>query len=406
MRSKIHFYLLMGLFVFFGVITISLNISTIYEQQYVYLAKSFLAGKLYFLERPGTWLDAVFYNNYYYWHLGPAPAVLLMPIVGFANLLGITFYQGYLQLVITGGILMLCYKLARMYKFSIIDSLYLAFAFGYASVYVTVAYIPWSWYFVQAIVVACLFLALWEWHRSKRYWLIGILFAVILASRATAVLGIVFFIGDLWWRNARSQKHRMSAMGQMFLPLLLVFALLLAYNGLRFGDVFNTGYQWSNNNTLSEANRYELINYGLFQLRNIPTNFYYYFIKTVDPVQVNHYGDFGRTFILEPPYVNASYPGAGYLITSPVFVYSLLALRKIRRNRTVILSAVTSAILLLVLLTYYWPGWAQVGPRYMLDLQPFLYVMLLRSFVKSQLSVTSRIIIIVSALFNLYLVLT
>lgn len=66
---------------FFFFIAFQQNVTNHTMQQYGYLADSFLNGKLHFLEKPGTWIDVVEYKNHLYWHMGPGPAVVLMPFM-------------------------------------------------------------------------------------------------------------------------------------------------------------------------------------------------------------------------------------------------------------------------------------------------------------------------------------
>lgn len=314
--------------------------------------------------------------------------------------------MGYLQILLTGGSFFLCYRLAKRYKFSHTDSLFLALAFCFGSVYVTVAFIPWSWYFAQAIVTFCLLLSLYEWHGRKRYILIGLLFALIVATRATAAPGLLFFVGDLFWKNKESLKTKLKHLRLLLLPVILAAALVMSYNYARFGNVLESGYQMADNKRSSDINRYELTHYGLFQFRNIPTNIYYYFIKTVDPVRVEHYGDFGQTYLLKPPYVRVENPGAGFFIISPVFLYLFALIKRKHIPRVVFLSLPPVTIITIILMTFFWPGWAQLGPRYMLDALPFMYLMLLCAFEKSKVTLFAKLVIVVSVIFNFYLLVT
>ena len=97
MRISVSRVLLcLALAVFLG-ITIWLNAAVRTEQQFAFLAQSFLHGNLAFLEQPGaSWADTTPHNGSYYWPLGPLPAVALMPCELLAALSGVIFYQGYL----------------------------------------------------------------------------------------------------------------------------------------------------------------------------------------------------------------------------------------------------------------------------------------------------------------------
>ena len=62
------------------------------EQQFTFLAGSFLTGHLYFLKGLPFWDDTSFYAGEHYWPLGPLPAVLLIPSV---FLFGLRVHQGF-----------------------------------------------------------------------------------------------------------------------------------------------------------------------------------------------------------------------------------------------------------------------------------------------------------------------
>ncbi|MBI3443131.1 hypothetical protein HY008_00495 [Candidatus Woesebacteria bacterium] len=390
---KLGEVLLTILIIFFFMSTLIFNYSKYFrgEQQFTYLAKSFLQGKTYFLEEPGTWADTVFYKGHYYWPLGPFPAIVLMPFIYLSDFFGTFFYQGYLQFFITIGVFLLCFKISRKFGYAKWDSLFLAFAFCFASVYQLIAFLTWSWYFVQAMTVFLVLLAIYEYLGKRRYWLMGILFAGVFMSRFTAGFGILFFL---------LSKPNLKNSVAILTPVLISGFLLLGYNYVRFENPVDNGYMATNNATLTESERFELLNRGLFKLKNIPTNFYYYFIKTLDPVLLPVESFFGNTHILRFPYVRVGYPGTSFFVVSSIFLYTF---RTRWKERLVKLSLVPIVIILLFLLSYYWSGWRQVGPRYMLDLLPFLYILLMFSFKKFKLTKIAKAIVLLSSLLDFYL---
>lgn len=376
------------------------NFTYVENNQYSYLARAFLAGSLSFLEIPGGLQDIVFFDGKLFWHLAPFPALLLMPFVGlwdaFADSL---FLQGYLQVFLTFGIFLLCLFLAMKFGYKLYDSIYLAFAFIFSSVYVVVAYIPWSWNFVQAIAVLLQFLAIYEYKSKKRYWLIGLFYGFIFMSRFTAGFTVLFFVFSIFLSKYSFDK-KFKDIVMLILPVVLSGLLLLSYNYARFQNPFDNGYYTSNEVTMNDDARFEQINYGLFQLRNIPTNFYYYFLKSIDPILLEKETLFGNTFILKYPYFKVNYPGTSFFVVSPIFLYLLKVNYKKKENLKSLLSVL---FVLAFLLTYYWPGWVQLGPRYTLDFLPFAYLLLLDAFDKKRLPALSKVLILVSAEFNTFL---
>lgn len=387
----------------FALIAVIFNSLVNTEQQFSYMAKSFLRGHLYLTEMPGSWFDAVKHNNLYYWPLGPVPAIILMPFVAIFEKIGLFFYQSYLQLALTTIIFYLCFNIARQFNYSKTDSLYLGFAFVFGSVYQLIAFIAWSWYFAQAVAVFLTFVSIREYFRKRRYWFIGVLWGAVFATRFTAGFGILFFIGAIITEAGQPTKQKIKHLAALFTPVVITGILLLTYNFVRFNDPFDNGYTRVNAHLLNDNQRYELINNGLFQLKNIPTNFYYYFLKTVDPVRQGIISFHGQTYVLKPPYVRAGYPGVSFFIVSPIFLYIF---RAVWREKIVKLALAPVLVTLFALLAYFWPGWTQVGPRYTLDFLPFLFLILLFAFNKFTLPKLAKFIIVISSFVNLFLLIT
>lgn len=382
---------------FFIACAFVLNVTQFGEQQYSFLAREFLHGSLSFSQNPPfPFSEVVFYSGHYFSHLGPFPAILLMPFVFVSQFFGIFFYQGYLQFFLTLGIFFFCFVLARKQQYSPRDALLLACAFCFASVYQFVAFVPWSWYFAQAVSVFFAFWALNEYFNKRRYWLIGVLFACIFMTRVTAGLGILFFFAVIAFGSNLSLSKKIRYGMMLCIPLIISATLLFGYNYARFQNPFDNGYTTMNSGITSDESRYELIHYGLFQLQNIPTNVYYYFLKTLDPVVIQR----GNQYVLAPPYTTIHFPGTSFFIVSPFFLYLF---RARFRDRTVRYALIPVIVILFFLLTYFWPGWRQVGPRYLLDLLPFVYLIVLTAFRNSVLSPYARGLIIGSSFFNAYL---
>ncbi len=393
-------------FVFvFLILTLFYNVLFTDYQHFTHLADAPLRGRLSF-PNPIPWgifADTVLFNGAYYWPLAPFPAVLLVPFVALFRLFRAFFYQGYLQFVLNVGVFWFSYWLARRFRYTTRDALFLAGAFCFASVYQFVAFLPASWYFTQVVAVLLLFLAIAEHLTRRRYWLIGLLLALAFMTRFTAGLGILFFMAHVVTERSSSRGQKLRFFTQLLIPVAIAGLLLLGYNYARFNNPFENGYMITNNHSLSAEDRFELLNYGLFKLENVPTNLYYYFIKTVDPVVLEQQTAQGNTYVLQPPYLKVGYPGVGFFVVSPIFLYLFRARWK---DRTVRLSLLPIGVVLVLLLLYFWPGWVQTGPRYMLDFLPFAYLVLLTAFRDSSLSRFARGLIVVSALFNLYLLQT
>lgn len=372
-------------------------IATNTQQQYSLLAESFIRGRLYFLSSLGLIEDAAFWKGQFYWPLGPLPSVVLVPFVFFLSLFNIFFYQGYMQFVLNGWIFYFAYKLAIKLGWKTSDAFFLAFGFMFASVYQMLSIMSWSWYFVQVLCTLILFLIIYEYIDKRRMFIIGIYIGLLFLSRFTAGLGAIAFVSTLVL-SSKSDKAK-----NLFIVAVPVFAsgiILLTYNYLRFGNIWQNGYDLTNNLITNASQRYELLNHGLFKLSNIPTNFYYYFIKTLDPVLIGVASLFGNTHFLEFPYITLKYPGTSFFVVSPLFLYLFKTSLK---SKLAVASLCSVLVVLPIFLSYYWPGWRQVGPRYLVDILPFLYILLLNSFKKMTLGTFPKILVLVSSIINFYL---
>lgn len=364
-------------------------------QHFVLLAESFLNGKLYFLQMDKMGLvDLVKVNGHYYWPLEPFPSILIIPFVLLSKVIGFQFYQGHLHIFIIAGIFWLCYRLGLKFRFSISDSLFLAFAFCFSSTFLYIVLDSRAWYFSHAISVFFAFLSLHEYYKNKKRWfLIGIFTGFLFATRFTSGLIVLFFILIIGFSNHLARRVKLKSISKLLIPVAVILLLLGLYNKARFGSFFDTGY--SRPIIFPESQRLMEETYGLFGLNNIITNFYWYFLAPLFPVVES------GTYHLIFPYFYVNPVGLSLFITSPVF---LLVLKKTWTTSEQKFIWITSLTILFVLLTFYASGYYQFGPRYFLDVLPLLYISLMYSFKKRKIYLHHKTLIIVSFLVNLYLI--
>ena len=370
------------------------NLTISGEQQFSMLAQSFLHGRLDFLEPPNEyWDDTTPHDGRYYWPLGPAPAVLLMPFELVGSWIGKTFYQRYLQIALVLVVLTVIFRIARRIGYDGTDAAYAAFAFCFASSFLGVALWPWSWYFAHVITCVALFMAVLEMAGKRRPWIIGTLFAVCLGTRATAALGLLWFIGEvaLTPELPRSQKVRSIAIATI--PCVIVLGLLLFYNYARFGNALEQGY--ANQIIPDAASKARSI--GIFSLWHMPSNLYAMLLASPVPILV---GD--GTIMLKSPFFAANPWGMSIFVTSP-WLARLFGFRYNDRTSQLILG--TIIVIAVPILCYYAVGFRQFGYRYSLDFLPLLFYLLLRKYREYQecFSVPFKIVIIGSAIGNLIL---
>lgn len=382
---------------FFGFIILHASQSVERNQQFTHLADSFLAGQLHFKNAPvdPLTIDYVVVNDKLYWPEAPLAAVLLMP---FVYLFGPShFAQAFMHVLLLFGVFYLVYKLSLKYRFRITDSLWFAFAFCFASVIVGVAFIPWCFYFAQILSVFLLLLAIYEFHSRRRWVFIGAYISLAIAARYTLVVSPLFFILYIFLKKGIGEdfQKKLKNIALFLLPIFFVGAFLLLYNYARFENVWETGYSYANTGSM-DAFLFE--KYSLFQIKNIPSNFYYYFINMPKPVYD------GESLHLAPPYLTMDEFGMSFFVVSPIFLYIFTVMPSLRKKPLFTnLLWVVSILQLVLLLSYYSPGSAQFGSRYMIDLLPWLLILLFLAFKERGLSRGAKTLILLSAFLNFFL---
>jgi hypothetical protein len=355
-------------------------------QHFSSLTDSFLAGRLDITDTITH--DLVLVNGKYYWPNGPFPSVYLMPL----QTLGVGFNQWHGQLTAIVVIFLLLYFLARNRAYSRLDSVFLSCVFLFGSIAVPLLIHPKSWFFSQVIAILLLLASLLEWETKRRPLLLGILLGCIFATRPTAGIIGLAFVG-LWLRTHEIWTQKLQKIAVFCIPIILSGLLLLAYNYARFGAILDNGYTTNNVGPVSEPLR----QIGVFSIEHIPMNFYWYFVASLTPIT-------DGTAHLIYPYYSYSVWGLSLLVIAPFFLYSFRTFTsrniQIRSYWFVILGT------LALLLMYFNTGWVSYGPRYAADFFPILYALLLYSFPRHSLSHTHRFLILISCSINLYLLFT
>jgi hypothetical protein len=384
-------FLTLALITFAGV-TIWLNWAVRSEQQFSYLARSFLHGSLGFIEAPsGVWADTTPKGDAHYWPLGPLPAVVLMPFQFIADFWSATFYQGYVQLPLVGVLFVLVFSVARRLQFDIEDATYLGFGFLFSTACLGVAMWPWSWYFSHVIVCVLIFAAILEMTAKRRPLVVGTLFALCLATRFTAALGIIWFVMEVL-RAKTSIQTRLRTIVIALVPCAVMCGLLLLYNYFRFGSPFEQGYAGQLVTASAEKGRA----IGLFSWQHVPANLYTLLIAGPTPLARP------ESFVLTFPFVAANPWGMNLFVTGWCFLLLPLANYRDTTSRLLLITAIIVAI---PVVFYYAVGFRQFGYRYSLDFLPLLYYLIARDYrqKRATLSRVFKAMLIFSGLWNLYL---
>lgn len=335
-----------------------------------------------------TQIDSVYYNGKFYWPQGPFPSLILIP---FQLIFGPSFNQIFMQPILVLILSYVLYKLARLKKFAVNDSLKLVYVFLFGSIVFGIIIKPCYSLYAHLITMTLLAYLLLEFENKQRWLIMGLLSASILATRPTAgfIIPILFYY-ILRLDKTSNQKYRHLAL--FLLPIFSAIILLMWFNQIRYRNPFEMGYAVNNVGTYLNSLRQK----GVFNFEYIPKNFYYYFLSPLLPILNN------ARFVF--PYFTYNTVGSSFFITSPFFIYAFLSFRK--KAQKIKLYWIVVLFTILTLLTYYSSGWVQFGPRFMSDFMPILYLLTLYGLRASGLSPIQNALILLSSLVNAYLLLT
>lgn len=354
-------------------------------QMFSIQAQSFIKGHL---DIPFH-ADVTLANGKYYWPQGPFPSLILIP---FQLILGPQFDQTLMQPILVLILSALLFKLARNKGFNIKDSLILTYAFLFASVVIGIITEPCYSFFAHVVTMTLLSTLLLEYEGRKRWLVLGITEAVLIATRPTAGIIILPILVSLLFSKV-TVREKLSTLSYFFAPVIFSIISLLWFNYARFQNVLNNGYV---DNSVGEyLNSLRVL--GVFSPIHFISNFYYYFLISIQPV-VKY--STNLTF----PFFTYNPVGLSFFIVAPFFLYSIKTLKYANNKLMIYWTGIL--ITLLILLCYYNPGWVQYGPRFTSDFMPILYVLTLYSLKNKQLNQKEVLIIISSSLVNSYLLLT
>lgn len=388
----------LGAFIIFLLIfTFAINFTPHFQNTFSHLAWSFLHGKTYYITEISQDLsheitDIIYFNGHKYWHMPPLPALILMPFILLTNNI---VSQDIFNFSLNILLFLIIISLAQKYfGFSKINSIWLAILYLFSSVYINSTLFPLAWYYAQTISTLLVFLTFYEYFGKKRYWLIGILLGLVVLTRFTAFLAIIFYCFAIFFEKT-NLKLKIKNFSSLIIPITFCLFILLGYNYLRFNNPFITGYK------LTSFNQYYYFDGqgSHFSLKYIPTNIYYYFLEGLLPFYAE-VPEGETTYRLQSPYIFPHPRGSiCFFIVSPLFLLIFFINKK---NYIIKYLSINSAIILFILLIYYYNGAAAVGPRYLNDLLPLIFIILLYYFQQNELNYKHKIIITCSSLLNIY----
>lgn len=354
------------------------------DRHFVWQAEAFLNGRLDLDPahmNAATAVDTTIRGGKYYWPLGPLPAVMYVPLVAVLGATDLTRSIGHVAAVIATWIL--AYALARRSGCRSDDAAWLVLAFAFGSAMIGASMLPLPWYLADIVCALLMLAALLESKGRDRPLVLGALLGLTFTSRLTAgAIGLVFFL-VLEMSAVRTMRERVIRLVKMAVPIALALLLFAVFNAARFGSPLDTGYGDSRLDPGGLAtDRAQL---GLFDVSYVRRNLYEYFVRPPDlingiPVPNKH--------------------GYSLVLLAPTFLWLFMARR---RTPYVMPTLAASVAAFAIYLPYYSSGASQFGPRYLVDVLAFWFVLLVAVFRERGLGAAPRAVIGASALVNIIL---
>lgn len=324
---------------------------------------------------------ANYYNNYYV-YFGPLSSIILAPFV-------LVFGESVPQVsigvasMITSFIAV--YFITKKFKFSSLDSLWLALFFVFSTVLFSSSVINVTAYQVEALGVPFILLALWSYLAKRNPLLIGLFLGLATMTRFTLMLAVVFFFIELFYKRVSIKQFLL-----IVLPMSIAVSFLGTYNYHRFHSVFETGYNYTI--SIKDPPISKNLKYGDISIDHIPANLYSFLIMSPEPLLKKH----DNGFVLKFPFLKANPWGIAIWFTSPLFLLLLLQFKKGKYTLSALIATIFLAIPVML---WYSIGYAQFGYRYALDFLPFLFLLLLPCL-SLKLSKTALFLIAIGVVFN------
>jgi hypothetical protein len=244
---------------------------------------------------------------------------------------------------------------------------------------------------------ALLWLFIYVSLKKIQWYYAALLIWGLYLTRIPAGIGASVWILSLLIWSKLSASRRTQYILLLLLPIVISVISTGLYNYLRFGDVLEMGYgkQLTYEEPLKQAK-----SYGLFNIIHVPGNVYYSLLATPLPVLRD-----GVSRVLAFPYIKENPWGMSILITSLYLFYLFRVFKYTDNNRGYMLAFIGG---LIPIYTYYGIGYLQYGYRYMLDVFPWLFLVLMFSVWEKfkVVPTTLKALIILSAAVNMYLLLT
>ena len=305
-------------------------------------------------------------KTHYFVSFPPGPAVLMMPwvaAVGYgANDVIFTVILAALNLVFF-LLLLLRFRDAGYIKRTDREIYWFVLFFGFGTAHLWCAVLGQVWF--TALIVGLTFHCLYLYFALdlRRPFLAGLFLSFAFATRASLVFAAAFFYWQLFvtQKNERSAGEKVRCFAIFSAPCLLVGLSLLLYNYIRFENALEFGHTY-----LAGGHIPRIRDFGLFHPHFLNRNLAAAF--TLTPRLVD-----------SAPYIQLTKHGMSIFLSTPALIWLFVARsdRKIRK-----LLWLVTGVISIPILFYQNTGWEQFSYRFILDVLPYLALILAASQIK------------------------
>ncbi len=312
--------------------------------------------------------DWVIHDGHWYGYWGPLTPAAFIPLVAIFGL----DLSDRLVLAVIGGVnvWLFAMMLSAMARGGALSAspfcralVTILFAFGTSHFWLATSGAVWST--TQVLALAPLLLGMWAVARGDAgpaAWLAaGCGYGLAALGRSTMWLAGGYFAVLMLTRLRVDRPGLILRRAAAFaVPAALAFATQLAYNAARFGDPLESGLRLQVESAGAPRYQQALREHGLFSLAYLPHNAWHYFMH-IDGL-VHRDGGWGY----DPE-------GNSVFLMTPPMLYTFLIPRL--RSRLGFAAAIGAGPIVGMLLLFQGTGWMQFGPRYLLDVTPFLLLL-------------------------------
>ena len=333
---------------------------------YLDLAEAFLQGRVDLVD-PEPNYDLIDYNGKWYVAHQPLPAVVMLPFVilqGSQHASDIA-----VSVLISGFSIALCDVVLRLVAPDVngIKRGALVAFFGFGTPQMYMGGLGTVWFMGQTMATLLMWLFIWAVVGRRAFWA-GVALGLVALTRLSIVPGAVIFALGWWWLLPKPSRLAWLQQALRFLlPIAISGGVLAGYNGVRFGNIFDNGYDYLNDSETIQERRLE---HGTFSFAFLPENLYVATIKPARSVRLDCLG--GATRLDNCGWLSPDPLGMGLLWTCPLLLLGWWA-GNTRQTWLIVLSVV---LVMLPPLLYHNTGSMQFGYRFMVDALPLGMILL------------------------------